>query len=156
MPALLNCSEGTGFMLSLHQKMLQQELKVLWQVTTITLLSSFLVKVRFRWKGKYVLYMCVKWWMFMVCFLSWFISEVSRKDEARNRCANSSQLWNYPSGQWDRSGHFFALCVCARARVCADQAQGVLALLGELVNSNFVWAGGVRHFVQMGNDLTGA
>lgn len=47
-------------------------------------------------------------------------------------------------------------CVCARARVCADQAQGVLAELGELVNSNFVWAGGVRHFVQMGNDLTGA
>lgn len=45
---------------------------------------------------------------------------------------------------------------CVRARVCADQAQGVLALLGELVNSNFVWAGGVRHFVQMGNDLTGA
>lgn len=39
--------------------------------------------------------------------------------------------------------------------VCA-RAQGVLALHGELVNSNFVWAGGVRHFVQMGNDLPGA
>lgn len=85
------------------------------------------------------MYMCVK--MYVYGLFSFLVHLTSEQEI----CANSSQLWNYPSETGVVTSSHSA---CVRA----DQAQGVLALLGELVNSNFVWAGGVRHFAQMGND----